>query len=106
MNVKKLQQQLLAIARTTSSSERVPYGFEKRVMAHLKLAPAFDEWAFCSRVLWRVAAPCVAFMLLLLAWSWLAPASKSSSNDLSVELENTLLTVADQEGPPSAEFFW
>ena len=106
MNLEKLQQHLLAIARTHSSSERVPYSFEKRVMAHLKLAPAFDEWAFRSRVLWRAAAPCVALMVLLLAWSWLAPGSKSSSNDLSVELENTLLTVADQEGPPPAEFFW
>ena len=106
MNLERLRCNLLAVARADHPSDRVPYSFEKRVIAHLKLRPAFDEWAFRSRVLWQAAAPCVGLMLLLIAWAWFTPASKTTSNELSLDLENTLLTVAEQETPPAAEFFW
>jgi hypothetical protein len=107
MKLEQLERNLLAAARGNPPSQEVPYCFEKRVMAHLQLRAAFDEWAFRSKVLWQAAAPCVGLMLLLIAWSWFTPAPKTPSNDLSLDLENTLLTAAaEQDTTPPAEFFW
>ncbi len=96
MNQAELQRRLFAAARTQAPSDRVPYAFEKRVMAHLLSQAPADVWAVWSRALWRAAAPCIAISLLLSAWSWLAPAN-SANADLSQELENTVLAAADQE---------
>ena len=106
MNLEKLRQNLLAVARATPPSDGVPYGFEHRIMAHLALRRALDHSAFWAGALWRAAAPCVGLMLLLVAWFFFAPVSKAPSNDLSLDLENTLLTAAEQEAPPPTDFFW
>jgi hypothetical protein len=107
MNLEKLQTNVLAIARANPPSQRVPYGFEQRVMARLRLRPVLDQWAFWARALWQATAPCVAVMLLLIAWALFRPNPASPpSNDLALDLENTLLTAADQEQPLPAEFFW
>jgi hypothetical protein len=52
--------------------------------------------------LWRAAAPCAAIMLLLGAWSWLAPQTSPPTSDLSLQLEQTLLAAVDQEPPADA----
>jgi hypothetical protein len=54
--------------------------------------------------LWRAAAPCVAIMLLLGAWSLFTPQKSASANDLSQELEKTLLAAVDQE--QSTDSIW
>jgi hypothetical protein len=99
MNLVELQQKLLAAARSNPPSERVPYAFEKRIMARLTALPLPDGWALWSRALWRAAAPCVAVMLLLGAWSLFTPPASPPANDLSQDLENTLLAAADQDQP-------
>ena len=106
MNLEKLQSSLLAVARANRPSEQVPYGFEQRLMARLRLRPALDLWAFWAHALWRAAAPCVGLMLLLVVWSVVRPTPNPPANDLSLDLENTLLTAADQEPSPPADFFW
>jgi hypothetical protein len=106
MDLENLYRKVIAVARVQAPSERVPYGFEQRIMAQLKRCSVPDEWALWARVLWRAAVPSVAVMLLLIAWSVSAPVGNRPANDLALDLENTLLTAADQEPSPPPEFFW
>ena len=99
MNLAELQRKLIAAARANPPSDRVPYAFEKRIMALLAARPVADGWALWARALWRAAAPCAAIMLALGAWSWLAPLDGPSANDLSQELEQTLLAAVEQDQP-------
>ena len=107
MDLKNLYRKVIAAARGQAPDQRVPYGFEQRITARLKGCAILDEWALWARVLWRAAVPSIAVMLLLIAWSVSAPGGNGASNDLSLDLENTLLTAADQEpSSPPPEFFW
>lgn len=103
MNQAELQRKLFVAARAQPPSERVPYAFEKRVMAHLHARVAVDIWGFWARALSRAAASCLAVALLLGAWLWFAPAS-SQNHDWSQDFENTVLAAADQES--STESVW
>ncbi len=98
MNLAELERKLIAAARTNPPSDRVPYAFEKRVMALLAARPAVDAGAWWARALWRAAASCVAITLLLSVWSWWEPLN-SSATDLSQDLEQTLLAAVDQDQP-------
>ena len=51
--------------------DRVPYAFEKRVMAHIKETPqpAVNIWGQWSQALWRATIPCFAVMVLLAVWT-------------------------------------
>jgi hypothetical protein len=106
MDLENLYRKVIAAARGQIPSEQVPHGFERRVMARLQRCSVFDEWAIWARVLWRAAVPSLAVMLLLIVWSVAAPGGNGASHDLSLDLENTLLTAADQEPSPPPEFFW
>jgi hypothetical protein len=97
MNLAELEQKLVAAARANPPSDRVPYAFEKRIMARLASRPIVDDWALWARALWRAAAPCVAIMLLLGAWSFFAPPNSVPASDLSQQLEQTLLAAVDQD---------
>ena len=52
------------------SDDRVPYAFEKRVMAHIKETPQvpLNTWAQWSQGLWRAVIPCFAVMILVAVW--------------------------------------
>jgi|SRR6266446_5502528 len=97
MNLTELHRKLIAAARATPVSDQVPYAFDKRVLALIASQPVADFWDAWAGALWRAAAPCVAIMLLLAAWTAFAPGSIGSSGDLSQEFENTLLAAADQD---------
>ena len=99
MNLAELERKLLAAARANPPSDRVPYAFEKRIMAHLADRPRSDGWELWGRALWRAAAPCVAIMLLLGAWSFFTPPAGAPATDLSQDLEQTLLAAVDQDQP-------
>ena len=99
MNLTQLERKLIAVARANPPSERVPYAFEKRILARLAARPMLDRWELWGRALWRAAAPCIAIMLLLGAWSLFAPPPNTPTNDLSQQLEQTLLAAVDQEQP-------
>jgi hypothetical protein len=96
MNLAELQKKLIAVARTEVLDDRVPYAFEKRVSALLasRVAPQnLDLWV---RGLWRSAISCVAVAMLCGAWTFFTPATSASSDDLSQNLETTLLSSVDQ----------
>ncbi len=99
MNLAELERKLIATARANPPSDRVPYAFEKRIMARLVAQPALDRWALWASALWRAVAPCVAIMVLLGAWSLLVPQRSAPTSDLSQQLEQTLLAAVDQDQP-------
>jgi len=97
MNLEPLRQKLLSAARANPTDDRVPYAFEKRVMAHLAAKPALDLSALWARAMWRAAAPCVAVSLLLLGVTAFVGTETGSANDeASPDLEETMLAVIDQ----------
>ncbi|PWU20921.1 MAG: hypothetical protein C5B50_02910 [Verrucomicrobia bacterium] len=98
MNLAKLHDHLIATARANPPSDAVPYAFETRMLARLRMRPALDHCGQWARALWLAVAPCVAIMALASSLSYFAPAG-NGSGDLSQEFENTLLAAADQEQP-------
>jgi len=95
MNLEPLQQKLLAAARAHPPGDRVPYAFEKRILARLKESPAFDVSALWARALWRGAASCVALTLLLGVWSFLGAGNNAATDneDFSQHFEQTMLAA-------------
>lgn len=102
MNLEELRTKLVGAARTSAGDRRVPYGFEKRVMARLRGFSPIDRWGWWAQALWRATAPCVGLALLLAGWSLVTPISApppgtTGGFDVAQEFENTVLAAADQE---------
>ena len=95
MNLPELEKKLIAAARLKAPDGRVPYAFEKRIMAQLAARGGADQWVFWARGLWRAAAACVAVAVIFGAVSLFTPAAPDTGNDLSQDFENTLLASAD-----------
>jgi len=96
MNLSELERKLIAAARATPADERVPYAFEKRIMAHLAGKTAPDGWTLWGRALSKAAICCVAFMLLMAAGSYFVSASAASTGNtesLSQDVEQTLFAA-------------
>jgi len=91
-----LQRKLVNAARATPPSDRVPYAFEKRVMALLAVRNPADELVLWVRGFWRAAVSCIAIALLLGVWAFFSPTAPSRADDLSQNFENTLLASVDQ----------
>ena len=107
MNLDDLQRRLIRVGRANSPSDRVPYGFERRMMARLEGHPVLDQWAFWAQALWRATAPCLAVVLLIAAWSLLSPITPNSNQapqtiDVAQDLENTVFAAAEQEPAPES----
>jgi hypothetical protein len=100
MNLEHLQKKLIAAARGNPPSDRVPYAFEKRILARLAERPATDVAALWARALWRAAVPCVAVTILFATLSFVFVSSDSASasvsnDDVSEQFEQALLATAD-----------
>jgi hypothetical protein len=95
MNVIELREKLIAAARTSAPTDQVPYAFEKRIMALVGARARTDGVALWVRGLWQAAASCAAVALLCGTWAFFNPAG-NSSDDLSQNLETTLLASVDQ----------
>jgi hypothetical protein len=94
MNLAKLEQKIITVARANPPSDRVPVAFERRVMARLAQRPALDLTAFWAWALWRAAAASVAVVMLLGVGTVLfTPASHSG--ELAQQLESTVLAAVD-----------
>jgi hypothetical protein len=106
MNVVDLQNKLIAAAKSSPPGEGVPYAFEKRIMAHLRSVPVIDNWGNWAVGLWRASVPCVVLMVGLSIWSAVSPevASPSANNDISQQIERTVLAAAEQD--QSADSTW
>ena len=108
MNWEPLRQKLLSAARAQPPSDRVPYAFSKRIMARLAQPPAPDPSALWARALWRAAAPCVAFTVLLGVWSFVGAQNNSvmlgppEGEDLAHHFEQTMLAAVNEP----AEEIW
>jgi hypothetical protein len=99
MNESPLHRKLIAAARALPPDDRVPYAFEKRIMAQLAGQTAPDSWSLWSRGLSRAAIYCVVFMLVLSASSLFVPAASSESSsqtvDLSQAVDQTIFAAVD-----------
>jgi hypothetical protein len=95
MNIAELQQKLAAAARLQKPDERVPYAFEKRIMALIAERAAVSGRLLWARGFWRAAISCVALAVVCGAVSFFTPAAPDNNNDLSQDFENTLLASAD-----------
>ena len=95
MNVTELERKLMAAARANTPDDRVPYAFEKRMIALLAGMNPTDNVALWVRGLWQAAASCVVIAVLCGAWAFYNQAA-NSGDDLSQNLEMTLLASVDQ----------
>lgn len=94
MNVTELQKKLIAAARANTPEDRVPYAFEKRIMALIPAVTPTDGLGLWVRGLWQAAVSCAVVALLCGAWAFFNPSS--GGDDLSQNFENTLLASVDQ----------
>lgn len=96
MKSAELHQKLIAAARLRGPDERVPYAFEKRIMAQIAARKAAPEpWMLWASGLWRAAGACVAVAVVFGAVALMTPATPDNTNDLSQDFENTLLASVD-----------
>lgn len=97
MNLAELHKKLIAAARADAPGDGVPYAFEKRVSALLagRVAPqSLDAWV---GGLWRAAVSCVGVALVCGVLAIVTSLSSSApGDDLSQNLDNTLLASIDQ----------
>jgi len=92
MNLDQLKTQLMTAARAVPPNDRVPYAFEKRVMARLVQGSRLDLLGAWSTALWRAAVGCVALVALsglVALWN-----SQSPVEDLSQEFETAVFASA------------
>src|SRR5262245_56601888 len=94
MNLAELQKKLMAAARTHPPDDRVPYAFEKRIMARLGKVPQSDKWGYLARALWCGAAVCAVVAIAPSVWSF-EPAVDDSMLAFSQDLEQSILTSPD-----------
>ena len=95
MNLAELQSKLTRAARQHPPDDRVPYAIEKRIMALIAERSEAARRDFWARGLWRAAVSCVVLALICGTVSVFAPEVADNGNDLSQDLENTLLASAD-----------
>ncbi|MDX1952497.1 MAG: hypothetical protein SFY81_09945 [Verrucomicrobiota bacterium] len=80
---------IFRVAKSLPADTRVPYAFEKRIMAALKEAPS-DLWALWGQLLWRAAVPCIAITIISSAWLATHHSSQTATSD-DYNLESTVL---------------
>ena len=93
MNLADLQKKLIAAARQHPPDDRVPYAFEKRILAGLDTASPPDAWALWGRALWGGAVVCTA--LALLAGALSVSAFRPGPTDLAQDFEQTIMASAE-----------
>ncbi len=81
-------EQLVRLARKIPSDSRVPYAFEKRIMARLPKIQIPDLWTLWGRMLWQSVVPCLGVMILATVMTgWLENPSDLSDIDLEAAVE-------------------
>lgn len=88
--------EMLAKTREIPADNRVPYAFEKRIMAHIKETskPVANLWELWGHSLWRAVIPCLAVMIFVAVWIK-APGETTGTS----ELEAGTQTVATIDSP-------
>jgi hypothetical protein len=85
--------QVKKVARALPDDERVPYAFEKRVMAHLWNARPADIWNACAGLMWRAAVSCL--LISLITGAAVSFADPSTNELFATDLERTVLAPID-----------
>lgn len=93
MNLDRLQRTLLDAARHATPSDRVPYAFERRVMARLSAARV-DPLAVWSSWLWRSAMSACALAVLAGAVNFSQADLPADDTEPALELASTYLEDA------------
>ena len=83
-------EEFVKLARQMAAEERVPYAFEKRVMANLE-APVIDPLAQWAKGLWRAVAPCLGIMAVTAAVCFSQAGEPQAATNLDLDLENAVL---------------
>ena len=81
------------LARSLKPDDRVPYAFEKRIMAQLRSCKVADVWTIWSGTMWRAAFSCLLICVLTGAAVTLSEAT--SAELLASDLERTVLAPVD-----------
>jgi hypothetical protein len=91
---------MLAKTRKIPPDDRVPYAFEKRIMAHIKEAPVAGAnlWELWGLSLWRAVVPCLAVMVLVAVWMNTAGEAAGTSGP-----KTGTPTVVTIDSPPKAD---
>lgn len=97
MKLGELQKKLTTAARLQKPDDRVPYAFEKRIMALIAERTAVARRTIWAQGLWRAALSCVVIALVCGTVSIFTPESRDGAGDLSQDFENTLLASVDQD---------
>lgn len=104
MDYEKLRCQLLEAARRNPPSERVPYAFERRVMAQLPswVRPDASGLAFWTRGFWRAALSGVAAAAIMMgSLGVVSDRGVDEGDSVSAEaLEEALMAPAQVEVEP------
>ena len=93
MNLPELHSKLIGAARATPLDDRVPYAFEKRIMARLTGESPLDAWALWGNALSRAAVFCVIFMAVLSIGSFFLPTGNKET--LSQDVDKSLMAAVD-----------
>ena len=95
--IDKILDEMLAKTRGMPADDRVPYAFEKRIMAHIKEAPVAGAnlWELWGLSLWRAVVPCLAVLVMVAVWMK-APADGSGA---TTPQGNAAPAVANFEAP-------
>jgi hypothetical protein len=78
-------EEFVTLAREIPRDERVPFAFEKRIMARLAGAHAADPLAFWTHALWRAVTPCLAIMAIAAFVSFSRTDDASPDGELDLE---------------------
>lgn len=95
MKIAELQDKLVAAARSEKPCDKVPFAFEKRVMARIAELPAIEQATEWASALWRSATACLVVAVLSAAWVLVEPAANTGTLDFSDQLENAVLVAVD-----------
>jgi hypothetical protein len=97
MKLGELQNKLTAAARLQEPDDRVPYAFEKRIMALIAERTSLARRTVWVHGLWRAAVSCVVIALVCGTVSIFTPETRDGAGDLSQDFENTMLASIDQD---------
>ena len=89
----KSTSKFLMLARALKADERVPYAFEKRIMANLRSVKAADLWTAWSGTMWRAAFSCL--LISALTGAAVTFSSTSQAELFASDLERTVLAPVD-----------
>ncbi len=96
MKLTAVEKKLIRAARAAGVEDRVPYAFEKRVMARLAATAPVDLLGLWAHALWRAAIPCLGVALLLGLWTFWPRNNEAARADFPVEFESAVLLAVDQ----------